>query len=76
MAQCLAGTADLQIPSCKDALQVGLGVAVEYALGLGMTNMWERIHGLAALMRRKLLEQPISPSTTKAAGFVASSASP
>ncbi|KAK9862697.1 hypothetical protein WJX84_002020 [Apatococcus fuscideae] len=38
--------------------KVGLGVAVEYALGLGMTNMCERIHGLAALMRRKLLEQP------------------
>ena len=37
---------------------MGLGVAVEYALGLGMTNMCERIHGLAALMRRKLLEQP------------------
>lgn len=38
-------------------VQVGLGVAVEYALELGMPQIWKRIHHLAAQLRRKLQEQ-------------------
>ena len=38
-------------------VQVGLGVAVEYALGQGMPQIWERIHSLGAHLRSKLQEQ-------------------
>lgn len=38
--------------------QVGLGVAVEYALNLGLLQIWDRISSLAAIMRRRLQEVP------------------
>jgi selenocysteine lyase/cysteine desulfurase len=36
------------------ATRLGLGVAVEYALGLGLKNIESRVQGLAALLREKL----------------------
>ena len=38
------------------SMQVGLGVAVEYALDQGMSEVWERVQGLAALLRQRLQE--------------------
>ncbi|KAK9861125.1 hypothetical protein WJX84_007776 [Apatococcus fuscideae] len=40
------------------AAKVGLGVAVEYALNLGMPHIWDRVCSLATLMRQKLEELP------------------
>lgn len=37
---------------------MGLGVAAEYALNLGLPQIWDRIGSLAAIMRRKLQEVP------------------
>lgn len=39
-------------------LQVGLGVAVEYANRLGMEWIWERIQHLAADLRAKFARVP------------------
>jgi cysteine desulfurase/selenocysteine lyase len=36
------------------ALMLGLGKAVDYALAIGLDNIWRRIQELAALMRAKL----------------------
>jgi cysteine desulfurase/selenocysteine lyase len=36
------------------ALALGLGKAVEYALGIGVDRIWQRIQDLAGLMRRRL----------------------
>jgi selenocysteine lyase/cysteine desulfurase len=36
--------------------KIGLGVAVDYALGLGIAEIWERIRGLAARLRAALAE--------------------
>ena len=38
------------------ATRLGLGVAVEYALALGLENIERRVQGLAALMREQLAE--------------------
>lgn len=40
------------------ALTLGLGKAVEYALGIGLPAIWERVVELAALMRGYLREIP------------------
>jgi selenocysteine lyase/cysteine desulfurase len=39
------------------ASKMGLGVAVDMCLSLGIERIWERIQGLAALMRRRLEEE-------------------
>lgn len=39
-------------------LQMGLGLAVEYALQLGMDGIWEQIQFLAATLRQKLQTVP------------------
>jgi cysteine desulfurase/selenocysteine lyase len=38
------------------ALTLGLGEAVEYALGIGIERIWQRVQHLAALLRRQLAE--------------------
>ncbi len=38
--------------------KVGLGVALDYALGWGMEPIWERVQGLAGLLREELAEIP------------------
>ena len=43
---------------CSCAVQVGLGVAVEYALNLGLPQIWDSVCSLAALMRQKMQELP------------------
>jgi selenocysteine lyase/cysteine desulfurase len=40
------------------ACNIGLGVAVDYALSLGPDRIWERIQTLASLLREKLSELP------------------
>ena len=40
------------------ALRLGLRVAVEYALGLGLKNIEQRVQSLAAFLRQKLSEIP------------------
>jgi len=40
------------------ALTLGLGKAVEYALGIGLERIWPRIESLGALLRQKLAEIP------------------
>jgi len=40
------------------AAKIGLGVAVEYAIGWGMDAVWERVSGLAATLRERLGEIP------------------
>lgn len=39
------------------ASKLGLGVAVEMCVKLGVERIWERVQGLAALMRRRLEEE-------------------
>lgn len=39
------------------ASKMGLGVAVEMCVKLGIERIWERVHGLAALMRKRLVEE-------------------
>lgn len=39
-------------------LQMGLGLAVEYALHLGMDAIWERVQFLAATLRQRLQTIP------------------
>ena len=38
------------------AAHVGLGIAIDYALELGLDHIWQRIQGLAELLRSKLSE--------------------
>lgn len=38
--------------------KVGLGVAIDYALGWGMTSIWERVQTLAAVLRQSLSAIP------------------
>jgi selenocysteine lyase/cysteine desulfurase len=38
--------------------KVGTGVALDYALGWGMAPIWERVQGLAGLLREELAEIP------------------
>lgn len=40
------------------ALTLGLGMAVDYALGIGMERIWERIESLSQLMRSELAGIP------------------
>jgi selenocysteine lyase/cysteine desulfurase len=40
------------------ALRVGLGAAIDYALGWGLDAIWERASGLAADLRERLSEIP------------------
>lgn len=40
------------------SLQMGLGLAVDYALRLGMDAIWERVQFLAADLRQKLQKVP------------------
>lgn len=40
------------------AVRIGLGVAVDYALSLGIENTWRRVRGLAAGLRRDLAALP------------------
>lgn len=40
------------------AAKIGLGAAIDYAIQVGMTAIWERIQYLAALLREKLQEIP------------------
>lgn len=40
------------------AAKIGLKVAIEYALNLGISNTWKRIQDLAAELRRQLAEVP------------------
>lgn len=48
---------------CSSALkapwvQAGFGVAVEYALSVGLDQIWERVQGLAAYLRQSLQQVP------------------
>ena len=40
------------------ATKIGLGVAVDYALGWGLDAIWERVHGLAEQLRERLAVVP------------------
>lgn len=40
------------------ALQLGLGVALDYILDMGIDAIWERVQFLAGLLRDKLREVP------------------
>jgi cysteine desulfurase/selenocysteine lyase len=40
------------------AAKIGLGVAVDYALGWGLDAIWERVRGLADLLRSRIAELP------------------
>lgn len=40
------------------ACNIGLGVAVDYAIGIGLEAIWERIQALSSLLRGKLSEIP------------------
>ena len=44
----------LQCITACPCLQMGLGLAVEYALQVGMDTIWERVQFLAANLRQKL----------------------
>jgi len=43
---------------CSIAARIGLGVAVDYALGLGMANIWARVQSLADHLRARLADVP------------------
>jgi len=38
--------------------KIGLGVAIDYALGLGMDSVWRRVKGLAYMLRTRLSPLP------------------
>ena len=38
--------------------KVGLGVAADYALDVGLESIWERVHALAAMLRSRLGDLP------------------
>jgi len=40
------------------ALSLGLGKAIDYALAVGVDRIWQRVHFLAGLMRKRLEEIP------------------
>ena len=39
-------------------MQAGFGIAVEYALGVGLDQIWGRVQELAAHLRRRLEQVP------------------
>ncbi len=43
-----------EIGECSVALRPGLGAAIEYALGWGIENIWDRVHTLGELMQHSL----------------------
>ncbi len=43
---------------CSYATTIGLGVAVAYALNLGLDSIWDRIQALSALLRQRLAAMP------------------
>jgi cysteine desulfurase/selenocysteine lyase len=48
----------LEVGEANQAARAGLGVAVEYALEWGLEAIWQRVTGLAELLRQRLLEIP------------------
>ena len=54
----LAGKASYFVPSGPFAMQLGLGLAAEYALQLGIDAIWERVQLLAGDLRQKLRQVP------------------
>jgi selenocysteine lyase/cysteine desulfurase len=46
------------LPQLSATLQVGFGIALEYALSLGMDWIWARVRHLAALLRERLNSLP------------------
>ena len=39
-------------------MQAGFGIAVEYALSVGLDQIWERVQELAAYLRQRLRQVP------------------
>lgn len=40
------------------AVQLGLGIALEYILDIGIDAIWQRVQFLAGMLREKLCEVP------------------